>query len=302
MRRNEAAKGPALGVEAYLAARQHRGLPHRMLLFPFAKINLGLQVLRKRPDGYHDIRSVLFPIPLRDALEAVVDNTLPPGEVKFESTGLPVPGDPAANLCLKAVEMIRELRELPGLRMHLLKAIPIGAGLGGGSSDGAHTLLLLNKLLNLRLAAEELHAMAARLGSDCPFFLEEQPQLAQGRGERLCPVEVDLKNHWLVLVNPGIHVSTAEVFQGMRLTSAHTDLEKALNAPLTAWPSTVVNDMEPYVFAKYPAIAAIKAELLKHGAVYAAMSGSGSSVFGIFKEQPQTLVFPGGYHRWVFPL
>ncbi|HRO40405.1 MAG TPA: hypothetical protein PLZ25_10855, partial [Flavobacteriales bacterium] len=151
-----------------------------MLVFPFAKINLGLQVLRKRPDGYHDIRSVLFPIPLCDVLEAVVDEGLASGEVKFESSGLPVPGDPAANLCLKAVELIREQRELPGLRMHLHKAIPTGAGLGGGSSDGAHALLLLNKLLDLRLAAEELHAIASRIGSDCPFFLKQQPQLAEG--------------------------------------------------------------------------------------------------------------------------
>ncbi len=273
-----------------------------MLVFPFAKINLGLQVLRKRPDSYHDIRSTLFPIPLRDALEAVVDNNLPPGEVKFESTGLPVPGDPKSNLCLKAVEHIRQQRELPGLRMHLHKAIPTGAGLGGGSSDGAHTLLLLNQLLALGFTAEELHAMAARLGSDCPFFLKELPQFAEGRGERLSPAEVDLKNHWLVLVNPGIHVSTAEVFQGMQLASAHADLEEVLKAPLAAWQTTVVNDLEPIVSAKHPAIGAIKAELLKQGAVYAAMSGSGSSVFGIFAEEPSGIVFPVEYSSWVFEL
>lgn len=273
-----------------------------MLIFPFAKINLGLHVLRKRPDGYHDIRSVLFPIPLRDALEAVVDESRASGEVQFESSGLPVPGDPASNLCLKAVEMIREQRELPGLRMHLHKAIPTGAGLGGGSSDGAHTLLLLDQLLDLRISAEELHTMAARLGSDCPFFLKERPQLAQGRGERLNPIEVDLKNHWLALVNPGIHVPTSEVYQGMQLASAHTALEEALKAPPSAWQGTVVNDMEPYVFAKHPAIGAIKAELLRHGAVYAAMSGSGSSVFGIFREEPTAPEFPAAYRSWVFPL
>ena len=273
-----------------------------MLVFPFAKINLGLQVLRKRPDGYHDIRSVLLPISLRDALEAVVDKSLPPGEVKFESTGLPVPGDAAANLCLKAVEMIREQRELPGLRMHLHKAIPTGAGLGGGSSDGAHALLLLNKLLDLRLAAEELHAIASRIGSDCPFFLKQQPQLAEGRGEQLSPIDVDLKGHWLMLVNPGIHVPTSEVYQGMTLTDAHTDLQEALKDPPSAWQCTVVNDMEQFVIAKHPAIGAIKTELLQQGAVYAAMSGSGSSVFGIFPEQPQALVFPATFRSWVFPL
>ncbi|MBP9081065.1 MAG: 4-(cytidine 5'-diphospho)-2-C-methyl-D-erythritol kinase [Flavobacteriales bacterium] len=273
-----------------------------MLAFPFAKINLGLQVLGKRPDGYHDIRSVLFPIPLHDALEAVVDNSLPLGDVKFESTGLPVPGDPQSNLCLQAVELFRQQRELPGLRMHLHKAIPTGAGLGGGSSDGTHTLHLLNKLLDLRFTPEELHTIAARLGSDCPFFLKEQPQLAEGRGERLSPVEVDLKNHWLVLVNPGIHVSTAEVFQGMQVPSTHADLVAALKAPLEAWPGTVVNDLETYVFAKHPAIGAIKEELLNKGAVYAAMSGSGSSVFGIFTEEPSEVAFLPEYRSWVFPI
>lgn len=273
-----------------------------MLVFPFAKINLGLRVLRKRPDGYHDIRSVLFPIPLRDALEAVVDESLASGEVQFECSGLPVPGDPAANLCLKAVELVRQERNLPGLRMHLLKAIPTGAGLGGGSSDGAHTLLLLNQLLDLQFTTEELRDMATELGSDCPFFLKEQPQLAQGRGERLSSIDVDLKGHWLVLVNPGIHMPTAEVYQGMTLTDAHTDLQEALQGPPSAWPSTVVNDMEQYVFAKHPAIGAIKNELLKQGAVYTAMSGSGSSVFGIFPEKPQALAFPSGYRCWVFPL
>lgn len=273
-----------------------------MLIFPFAKINLGLHVIRKRPDGYHDIRSVLFPIPLRDALEAVVDKNLPPGEVKFESTGLLVPGDPQGNLCMQAVELIRQQRELPGLRMHLHKAIPTGAGLGGGSSDGTHTLLLLDQLLALGFTAEEMHTMASRLGSDCPFFLKNRPQLAEGRGERLSPIEADLKNHWLVLVNPGIHVSTAEVFQGMQITSAHAALEEALKAPPSAWQGTVVNDMEPYVFAKHPAIGAIKAELLKQGAVYAAMSGSGSSVFGIFGEEPSEITFPVEYSSWVFEL
>lgn len=273
-----------------------------MVLFPHAKINLGLHVLGKRPDGFHDIASVLFPIPLHDALEAVVDPDLADGEVRFTRTGLPIAGRPEDDLCMKAVEAVRKDHRLPGLRMHLLKAIPTGAGLGGGSSDGAHTLLLLNQLLSLGLSPEELHAMAARLGSDCPFFLKEQPQLAEGRGEKLTSVGLNLKGHWLVLVNPGIHVSTAEVFQSMELNSAHAELQQALQGEPSTWPGTVVNDMEAYVFAKHPAIGAIKAELLKHGAVYAAMSGSGSSVFGIFREEPTAPEFPAAYRRWGFPL
>lgn len=273
-----------------------------MLRFPFAKINLGLQVLRRRADGYHDIRSILFPIPLYDALEAVLAPELPAGEVQFESTGLPIPGDSAGNLCLKAVELLRAKRDLPGLRMHLHKAIPMGAGLGGGSSDGANTLFLLNQLLELDLTAQELQTMAAQLGSDCPFFLKQQPQLAEGRGERLSPVEVDLRGYWLVLVNPGIHVPTAEVYQGMQLTNGHRNLGEALQRDISAWQKNVVNDMEEYVFAKYPAIATIKDQLRKQGAVYAAMSGSGSSVFGLFSQRSGELAWPAGYRSWAFQL
>ncbi|HQV38828.1 MAG TPA: 4-(cytidine 5'-diphospho)-2-C-methyl-D-erythritol kinase [Flavobacteriales bacterium] len=272
-----------------------------MLVFPFAKINLGLQVLRKRPDGFHDIRTVMVPIPLCDALEAVVDEGAAPGEVRFERTGIPVPGDASGDLCMKAVEQVRKFRELPGLRIHLHKAVPMGAGLGGGSSDAAHTLLLLNALLDLGLAPKELHAMAATLGSDCPFFLQQGAQLADGRGEVLSPLHVDLTGHWLVLVNPSIHVPTAEVYGNMRLAEHHDDLPRMIAAPIASWQGTVVNDMEEYVFAKYPAIKAIKQELLARGASYAAMSGSGSSVFGVFSRKPMDLVFPEGYSMWVFP-
>lgn len=273
-----------------------------MLVFPFAKINLGLQVLRKRADGYHDIRSVLLPIPLCDALEAVVDENIPAGEVRFERTGIPVPGDASSDLCMKAVEQVRKLRELKGLRMHLHKAVPTGAGLGGGSSDAAHTLILLNKLLDLRLSRTELHAMATALGSDCPFFLQHGPQLAEGRGEFLSPVKIDLAGHWVLLVNPGIHVPTAEVYGKMRPGAQQGDPSQLLAAPIPAWQGTVVNDMEEYVFRQYPAIHAIKKKLQEMGAIYASMSGSGSSVFGIFREEPFGIVFPEACRLWVFEL
>lgn len=273
-----------------------------MLVFPFAKINLGLQVLRKRPDGYHDIRSVLLPIPLCDALEAVVDEAIAPGEVHFERSGIPVPGDASSDLCMKALEQVRKLRELPGLRMYLHKAVPTGAGLGGGSSDAAHTLLLLNDLLDLGISPQELHGMASSLGSDCPFFLQHGAQLAERRGEILSPVNVDLAGQWLVVVNPGIHVPTAEVYRNMRLHSQHADLRQLIAAPFSSWQSTVINDMEGFVFAKYPAIGAIKHVLLAQGAEYAAMSGSGASVFGVFAERPVDIDFPKEYGMWVFPI
>lgn len=273
-----------------------------MLVFPHAKINLGLQVLGKRADGYHDIRSVLFPIPLHDALEAVTDPALPDGEVRFTRTGLAVPGKPDEDLCMKAVEALRRESMLPGLHVHLHKVIPMGAGLGGGSSDGTHTLLLLNKLLDLGLSADTLHALAAGLGSDCPFFLENAPQLAEGRGERLQSIPIGLTGYWLVLVAPGIHVPTAEVYRNMRLRTEHKDLRKVLALPVDQWQGHLVNDMEEYAFAKHPEIGAIKEKLLAHGAVYAAMSGSGSSVFGLFKEKPDGMEWPEGYKAWELAL
>lgn len=272
-----------------------------MLIFPFAKINLGLQVLRKRPDGYHDIRSVLFPIPLCDALEAVVDENVPAGEVRFVRTGIPVPGDASSDLCMQAVEQVRKLRDLPGLRMHLHKAVPTGAGLGGGSSDAAHMLLLLNQLLELELSPKELHAMASALGSDCAFFLQQGAQLAEGRGEILTPVNVALTGYWLMLVNPGIHVPTAEVYGNMRIGAEHVDLSQLMAMPVSAWQGTVVNDMEEYVFGQYPSIREIKRRLQNMGTIYAAMSGSGSSVFGIFAEKPVDPGFPKEYGTWIFP-
>lgn len=273
-----------------------------MVLFPHAKINLGLHVLGKRPDGFHDIASVLFPIPLHDALEAVVDPDLADGEVRFTRTGLPIAGRPEDDLCMKAVEAVRKDHRLPGLQLHLHKAIPMGAGLGGGSSDGTHTLLLLDKLLKLGLRQEQLHAMASGLGSDCPFFLNQGPQLAQGRGELLQPVAVDLGNHWLVLVNPGIHVPTAEVYRNMRLHKDHEDLQHVIGLPVKEWQGRLVNDMEDYVFAKHPAIGAIKEKLLAQGAVYAAMSGSGSSVFGVFAQEPGNIPWATDHRAWVLPM
>lgn len=258
-----------------------------MLAFPPAKINLGLNVLRKRDDGFHDIESVLVPVPLHDALEIIVAPDVAAGEVVFTTTGLPVPGEATSNLCLKAVEAVKEHRDLPGLRLHLHKVIPMGAGLGGGSSDGAHTIRLLDALLELHLGAALKHELAASLGSDCPFFLSDRPQLATGRGEKLTPIELDLRGWWLVLMNPGIHVGTPEVYKNTTPTGRSMEFTKALRDPQPrTWQAEVVNTMEDYVLAAYPPVKAMRDELLASGAEYAAMSGSGSSVFGLFREKP----------------
>lgn len=258
-----------------------------MIVFPHAKINLGLNVLHKRDDGFHDIESVLVPIPLTDVLEAVVDPSAPEGSVEFTSSGIAIPGSPSSNLCIQAAAALRSLRPMLGIRMHLHKVIPTGAGLGGGSSDGAHALMLLNRLLNLEVDRTELHKVASTLGSDCPFFLSDRPQLAEGRGERLIPVEVALKGWWLLLVNPGIHVGTKEVYANTKPSDVSANIAGALrNSPPDHWQDGVKNCMEQYVFDAYPAVKQLRDVLTGKGAAYAAMSGSGSSVFGLFKDEP----------------
>lgn len=281
-------------------ADRPRYVRRAMLVFPHAKINLGLHVLRLRPDGYRDIATVMLPIPLHDALEAILDVDLPDDELVFVRTGLPVPGNPAQDLCAKAHALLRARHPLPGLRMHLHKAIPIGAGLGGGSSNGAHALRLLNDLLGLGESDADLAAMAAQLGSDCAFFLRNGAQLAAGRGEVLTPLSLDLHGWWLMLINPGVHVSTADVYANTPCVPDAEDLTALLGGSSPdAWTGRLVNVMENYVFRTWPAVAAAKRLIVDAGAVYAAMSGSGSTVFGLFREKPVLPVLPGGYMGWV---
>ncbi|MFZ1686368.1 MAG: 4-(cytidine 5'-diphospho)-2-C-methyl-D-erythritol kinase [Flavobacteriales bacterium] len=274
-----------------------------MIVFPHAKINLGLNVLRKRPDGFHDIESVLVPIPLTDVLEAIVDPSLPEGAVEFSTSGVVIPGQGDSNLCLRAVKSIQTLRPLPGIRMHLHKVIPTGAGLGGGSSDGAHTLTLLNKLLDLQLDGTVLHQLAAQLGSDCPCFLSDRPQLAQGRGEQLSSIALDLKGWWLLLVNPGIHIGTAEVYANTSSSGASVNIAEALSGTPDRWQGRVMNNMEQYVFKTHPQVKELRDTLLAQGALYSAMSGSGSSVFGIFNQRPALLEAwsHAPFRSWVLP-
>ena len=274
-----------------------------MLTFPNAKINLGLHVLGKRTDGYHAIETVMFPIALHDAVEVLVDELLAPGQVVIERSGAPVPGDPQQDLCVKAAMAINRSHPLPGLRIHVLKNIPIGAGLGGGSSDAAYTLLLLNELLDLGIGEDELQAIASTLGSDCPFFLRGGTQLATGRGEVLAPVAVDLRGWWMLLINPGVHVSTAEIYANTPTAPAHCDLVTVLGTqPPSEWNGKLVNVMEPFVLSAYPAVVEAKQRIVNAGATYAAMSGSGSSVFGLFHAKPQLPQLPKGQRAWMLPL
>jgi len=262
-----------------------------VIRFPNCKINLGLQVLRKREDGYHDISTVFYPIPLHDALEAV------PGDGSFTASGLPVATD-ASNLCLKALHLLQLDFNLPPLQLYLHKVIPMGAGLGGGSADGAFTLMLLNSRFNLGLDREQLAAYALQLGSDCPFFIYNEPCLAGGRGEVLEPLALDLSPYKLVIVNPGIHVSTPWAFGQVKPRADRPGLENIIRQPVNQWKDTLHNDFEGPVAAAWPEIAAIRQRLYDAGALYAAMSGSGATVFGIFDGDFEDVpAFPPSYFK-----
>lgn len=264
-----------------------------MILFPHCKINLGLLIGERRSDGYHHLKTLFYPVPVTDGLEMVADAA--GAGCSLQLTGRPLPGGP--NLVSKAYDLLKELHPgMPGVKAHLHKVLPTGAGLGGGSANGAFALQLLNRLFSLGHTGEELEALSLRLGSDCPFFLRSGPVLAEGRGEIMQPFPLLLKGWWLLLVHPGIHVSTAWAFSQLEEDRTQPPLEEILSGGPSSWRGMLPNHFEAPVFRAHPPIAAVQHRLYEAGAAYAAMSGSGSSVFGLFREQPQ-LHFPPEY--WV---
>lgn len=254
-----------------------------MLCFPNAKINLGLHVVSKREDGYHNLETVFYPLKIYDALEVVPVQGLRKDE--FYLSGLPVDGDGQNNLVMKALRLMRERHEFPPVEVRLVKKIPFGAGLGGGSADASFMLRLLNDSFELGETDEGLARLALGLGADCPFFVYNRPLLATGVGEVFEEVAVSLAGHYLVLVKPDVHVSTRDAFGGICPQMPDRALKEVISLPVEAWREVMRNDFEATVFAKYPEIAAAKARLYEMGAVYASMSGSGSAVFGIFREE-----------------
>lgn len=252
-----------------------------MLRFPNCKINLGLYVTNRRADGYHDLETVFYPVPLTDVLEVA-----PAAETALHLSGRAVAGDLATNLVWKAYQLLKEEfggRILP-LDIYLHKVIPMGAGMGGGSADGAFMLQLLNDYFSLGLTAEALAEKALLLGSDCPFFIYNTPQIAYGRGEKLSPVAIDLSAYSLQLVCPQVHVSTGKAFALLQPKPADFDLSRLPEKPVADWKHCLRNDFEKPVFAMHPELEQVKEQLYAAGAVYAAMSGSGSTVFGIFEK------------------
>ena len=261
-----------------------------MIVFPNCKINLGLHITRKREDGYHDLETIFFPLEINDILEFIPSQTF-----HFQSSGVPVSGNADQNLCVRAYHLLKhEFPQIPDITMHLHKVIPMGAGLGGGSADGSFVLTALNKYFQLGLDVEKLIALSLQLGSDCPFFIINQPCFASGRGEIIEPVRINLSGLYIILVYPGISVSTAEAFSGIRPKMPAYSLREKIQEPLHTWKEWMINDFEKTVFGRYPEIGKIKGNLYDKGAEFAAMSGSGSACFGIFRQLPD-IRFPDSY-------
>ena len=252
-----------------------------MITFPNAKINLGLNITEKRPDGYHNLETVFYPIPLEDALE-VCPRKEGEGKYSLTQSGMAIEGDADRNLVVRAYKLLDEAYGLPPTDIYLYKRIPSGAGLGGGSADAAFMLKLLNEAHNLRLTDEQLEEYAARLGADCAFFIRNRPTYAEGIGNIFSPIELSLTGWQLLLVKPDIFVSTRDAFARIRPHHPQRNLKEIISQPVESWKGCMVNDFEESVFPQFPIIGDIKTELYRLGAVYASMSGSGSSVYGLF--------------------
>ena len=261
-----------------------------MITFPGSKINLGLSVLEKREDGYHNLNSVFYPLDLSDVLEIV-----PSDSFDFTQSGSSIPGSIEENIVMKAYHLMQSRHGIDPCHIHLHKVVPSGGGIGGGSANGTSTLIVLNELFELDLPMKTLHEYALELGSDCPFFLYDSPCKVSGRGETVKPIELDLSDHFIKLVNPGIHISTAQAFGGLTIKqeeSLATDWKKP-----ESWKETLINDFEPGAFNAHPEIKQIKDRLYEEGAVYASMTGTGSSVYGLFREKPEDTF--SDYFEWI---
>ncbi|CAN5440397.1 4-(cytidine 5'-diphospho)-2-C-methyl-D-erythritol kinase [soil metagenome] len=246
------------------------------------KINLGLQVISLRNDNFHELETLFYPTGWSDLLEVIAV-----GNVPFDLTfsGLKVPGSSANNLCYRAWELLSKDYLLPNLKAHLHKIVPMGAGLGGGSSDAAFMLKLINQVVKLNISEEKLKSYAALLGSDCPFFIDSRPCLAKGRGELLFPTDITLKGYYMVIVMPEVTVGTAEAYRWITPKVPQRSIAEIIQLPIQEWQGLLLNDFEEPVASRFPIIREIRESLLQHGAIYASMSGSGAAVFGIFKEE-----------------
>jgi len=252
-----------------------------MIAFPNAKINIGLNIINRRDDGYHNLETVFYPVMIKDALEIVESDKL-----SFESSGLEIPGGAEDNLCIKGYHLLKKNFDIPPVKIHLHKHIPIGAGLGGGSADAAFFIRLLDEKFNLRLTVDQMVNYARQLGADCAFFIQNKLVFAFDRGDEFEAIKLDLSKYKIVVVMPPVHVSTAEAYSGVKPAPVRHSLMELIDEPVTEWKNFIKNDFETSVFKNHPVIRGVKAALYEAGALYVSMSGSGASVFGIFDSIP----------------
>ena len=263
-----------------------------MIAFPIAKVNLGLNVVEKRPDGYHNLETVFYPVPIKDVLEIqLMDREFPSAfDCDLKVTNMIIEGDEQRNLVVRAYQLLKaDFPTLPRIHTHLWKGIPSQAGMGGGSSDCANMIRLLNESFQLNLTDEQMIAYAARLGADCAFFIKSTPCYAEGIGERMTPIRLDLTGWHIGIVRPDIPVPTKEAFSRIRPHYPERNCREVVSQAVETWRDGLTNDFEESVFALHPEIGAVKEQLYDMGATYAAMSGSGSALFGLFKETPNRL-------------
>lgn len=266
-----------------------------MIVFPNAKINLGLNIINKRADGFHNIETVFYPVPLTDVLEIIPNET---SELEFSNFGIEIPGNTANNLCIKAYNALRADFDLPPVKIILHKNIPMGAGMGGGSSDGAFTLIVLNKMFELGLTEVQLERYASNLGSDCAFFIKNKPALGTEKGNVLEDIAVNLQGLYLVIVKPDVHIGTAEAYAGVTPKIPELSLKEITSLPVNQWKGLIKNDFEESIFPKHAEIKGIKDKLYKNGALYASMTGSGAAVFGIFEQEVNLKNLFNGLFYW----
>lgn len=266
-----------------------------MICFPNAKINLGLNIVSKRNDGYHNLETIFYPLMIKDALEIIIKDGLH-ADVLIQS-GIVVDGNAEDNLVMKSLRLMRSKYEIPPIEVHLLKGIPFGAGLGGGSADASFMLKLLNDTFGLMIPDDELAGFAVQLGADCPFFIYNRPLFAGGIGDEFENVDISLTGYNFILIKPDIHVATKDAFSQIEPKQPDISLKQIIRHPVAEWRELMINDFEKSVFAKYPEISFIKERLYDLGAVYASMSGSGSSVYALFDTRIENVdsLFPGCY-------
>lgn len=254
-----------------------------MVVFPPVKINLGLNIIAKRADNFHAIESVFYPVEWTDILEVL---TTEDQEFKLNLTGIPIPGDPSKNLIFKAYEILKKHHILLGFNFHLHKILPMGAGLGGGSSDGVKALQLMNEAAHLGISTEKMHEYALQLGSDCPFFLQKKPKFVSGRGENLSDILVDLTGWYIIIIMPPVSISTAEAYSWITPSTPKISIREMITSSPENWKDELKNDFEIHAIQRHPIIGEIKNKLYQMGATYSSMSGSGAAVYGIFRQKP----------------